>query len=401
MNAEEFHTSVSAHPRANVPAGRYDLLVERGRSISPPPGGQRGAAPASVRVPLALDQPGGARLVLRRHHVHRTIDELRTVMQAEDLNVAFPLSYWVTRAFTPPATGDKNLGGEIPGELIKLDDTHVMWPRNTEYEIFTVGGARHTLGAVFVLGHKSVFTEGVPPVTAVAERARAEGALLDMDKHDWPWAMALPSLMGVKLYELANNHIWRTQFGFTNWSTPAPPHLRPPFGGSSGGEREWIHYTLGNYYALLSCGFRLRPTAGTANGVHPCRWGLGASTFTCRGLQLRGVETRPRRGRSFVTTADAFARVNRPGQVFPGHGGNVVQTHRFLVSEQPSLSPNSSTTVSRFVCCASRVDADRRGANEGTLDAEITLDESGWLAVRCWEDRPGRASGTRTAQPGT
>ena len=181
-------------------------------------------------------------------------------MQAEDLNVAFPLSYWVTRAFTPPATGDKNLGGEIPGELIKLDDTHVMWPRNTEYEIFTVGGARHTLGAVFVLGHKSVFTEGVPPVTAVAERARAEGALLDMDKHDWPWAMALPSLMGVKLYELANNHIWRTQFGFTNWSTPAPPHLRPPYGGNSGGEREWIHYTLGNYYAL-QCGFT-SPTAG-------------------------------------------------------------------------------------------------------------------------------------------
>jgi len=47
-------------------------------------------------------------------------------------------------------------------------------------------------------------------VTPIAERARAEGALLDLDKHDWPWSMALVPVMGVDLYELANNHIWRT-----------------------------------------------------------------------------------------------------------------------------------------------------------------------------------------------
>ena len=97
-------------------------------------------------------------------------------------------------------------------------------------------------------------TPVLPAVSGILERARAEGALLDLDKHDWPWAMALPPLMGVQLYELANNHIWRTKFGFTNWNTSVPPHLRPPLGGRSGGEREWILYTLGNYYTLLNAG---------------------------------------------------------------------------------------------------------------------------------------------------
>ena len=40
-------------------------------------------------------------------------------------------------------------------------------------------------------------------------------------------------------------------------------------------ERGWIDFTFKNYYALLNCGFRLRPTAGTASGVHPVLLGFG------------------------------------------------------------------------------------------------------------------------------
>ena len=40
-------------------------------------------------------------------------------------------------------------------------------------------------------------------------------------------------------------------------------------GTGSGTERDWTIYGFIDYYALLDCGFRLAPTAGTANGVQP------------------------------------------------------------------------------------------------------------------------------------
>ena len=40
-------------------------------------------------------------------------------------------------------------------------------------------------------------------------------------------------------------------------------------------ERGWLDFTFQNYYLLLNCGFRLRPTGGTASGVHPVPLGFG------------------------------------------------------------------------------------------------------------------------------
>ncbi len=45
--------------------------------------------------------------------------------------------------------------------------------------------------------------------------------------------------------------------------------------GGAWTESGWIDYGFKSYYALLNCGFRLRPTAGTASGVHPVPLGFG------------------------------------------------------------------------------------------------------------------------------
>jgi len=68
-------------------------------------------------------------------HLHRTIDDLRTVVLAEDLNVTFPLTYWVTTS-----ASDKNQAAIPPPEPIAVAATHLIWPRNTEYEIFAGAG---------------------------------------------------------------------------------------------------------------------------------------------------------------------------------------------------------------------------------------------------------------------
>ena len=401
----EIHTSVSTHPfQAELPPGRYTLLVERGKEYFPATRGiVAGNEPVNVIVPLKrwinMAERGW---YSGDTHVHRTIAELPTVMLAEDLNVAFPLSYWVTRAFTAPTAGDRNLGGAIPSELVELDPTHVFWPRNTEYEIFSVGPQRHTLGAVFVLGHKSVFTAGVPPVRAVTEQARAEGALLDLDKHSWPWAMALPALMGVDLYELANNHVWRVPFGFKTWTPAAPPHLLPPYGGETGGEREWINYTLGNYYTLLNCGFKMRPTAGTANGVHPVPLGFGrVYVHLPDNFSYEKWKSGLNAGRSFVTTGPMlFAKVNErdPGEVFSAKAGENFQVTGTTVSEQPVAFGEIIHNGMPVQTIRMQNRKTAAGAFENTFSTGIALYESGWLAVRCWEDREeGRLRYAHTA----
>ncbi len=308
QQSTEHHTTVSAGPCvATVPAGTYTLIVERGKSYFPHEQ-QIEVSDADVVVPVSLQRwidPASLGWYSGDTHIHRQIHELRNIVLAEDLNVVFPLTNWVTFSDTPPSAGDKNLDIGLPDQLIRVDDRHVIWPRNTEYEIFTVGEERHTLGALFVLGHKGALQQTVPPWKPVVDAARQADpdVLFDMDKLAWPFAMTLPVIAPDATYELINNHMWRTEFAFRDWYTPTPSFIQPPFGGTAGGESEWIDFTLGMYYTLLNCGFRLPPSAGTANGVHPVPAGFGRVYVYlpdgfdyqawCKGLQ---------QGRSFVTT---------------------------------------------------------------------------------------------------
>ena len=395
LRSIEHHTSVPAVPfvAENLPAGTYSLTVERGkeyfletRRITLAEGEKRAVETVALRRWVNMAERGWWS---GETHLHRPLNELPVVLQAEDLNVAMPLTYWVTKAFMPPAQGNKNMSGDIPDKLITVDATHVIWPRNTEYEIFTVGEHQHTLGALFVLNHRSVFTKGVPDWKPVAEQARAEGALLDMDKLDWPFGMTLPHMSGATLYELANNHMWRTEFGLTNWNTKAPAFLQPPKGGASGDERDWLAYTLGQYYTLLDAGFRLVPTAGTASGVHPVPAGFSRAYVKMDGAfsyekWLAGLKA----GRSFVTTGPMiFAEVNgqQPGATLAG--GRVKLTGRIL-SEHPLATLEVVSNGKVVATLKPQNKPTREGARQSEVTAEIRATTSGWVCLRCTEDRP-------------
>jgi peptidoglycan/xylan/chitin deacetylase (PgdA/CDA1 family) len=392
-NAVEMHTTLSADPfELELPPGRYTFTAERGKEFFPENGEfVVGAEPPRVECRLRrwIDM---AELgwYSGDTHVHRSLEEVPNLMLAEDLNVAFPLSYWVTRGFTPPTAGDKNLAGDFAAVPVRVDATHVFYPRNTEYEIFTVNERSHTLGALFVLNHKSAFTLGAPPVRPIAEQARREGALLDLDKHNWPWSMALVPILPVDLFELANNHHWRTEYGITNWSVPAPGWMGIGSGTSS--EREWTLYGFQNYYALLNCGFRLRPTAGTANGVHPVPLGFGrVYVHLPKGFSyeewLRGLNA----GRSFVTTGPMLlAELNGedPGHTFRKRTrANTFKLTGRVVSEQPASRIEVIANGRVVQTLATENQRTRSGAYENRLRAPLEIAESSWIAVRCFEER--------------
>jgi len=387
----EAHTTVSPHPFvADVPKGTYLVTVERGKEY------HRVVRPVEIKdadMELTIELTRWVDMAGRGWysgdtHVHRTADELRNVMLAEDVNVTFPLQSWVTEAFRAPAT---NPSDRQPRAPIQLDATHVIAPRNTEYEIFRVDKKGHTLGAVIVLGHRTPFGVGVPPVRPVAEQAHREGALLDLDKHIWPWSMVLVPVMNVDLFELANNHVWRTEFGFRSYGAKPPAYMHVEHDARGMTEWGWIDYGFQTYYALLNCGFRLRPSAGTASGVHPVPLGFGRVYAHVEGpFSLEAWMKALDAGRSFVTTGPMlFVRLDGK------------EAGARLDVESLPAEPFHVTGEVLSAEPLDRIDIIVNGAVEATIEPgndktqhdayrspireRIDVHATTWIAVRCFE----------------
>ncbi|MCI0638465.1 MAG: CehA/McbA family metallohydrolase [Gemmataceae bacterium] len=397
----EMHTSLSPHPFVvDLAPGKYTITVERGKEYHP-----------ETRE-LSIDkEPVHLQLKMRRWidlakrgwysgetHVHRPLEELPNLMLAEDLNVAFPLVHWVTEAFTPPrGLKPAAIGVEqvAPAKLIRVDGTHVIYPRNTEYEIFTVGKKRHTLGAFFVINHKSVFDKGVPPVGPIAQQAHAEDALIELDKPNWPWSMMLIAIMKVDLFELANNHVWRTEFGFPAFGEPAPDFMKIEKDARGFTEWGWLDFNFKSYYTLLNCGFRLRPTAGTASGVHPVPLGFGrVYVHLPNGFDYDAWVKGLNAGRSFVTTGPMlFAKVDgeMPGHVF--RQVDAKKEYRVAVetvSAQPLDRIEIVMNGEIIQTLKPQNQPAQAGAFETKTDAKAPIDGTSWLAVRCFEKQPDK-----------
>lgn len=404
----ERHTTVSAHPfKIDLSPGRHNITIERGKEYFP-----------LTETIVISDADGGQSFRLRRWidlaergwysgetHVHRRIQELPNVMLAEDLNVAFPVTFWTTQAYAAPDLAPSALRRQGPSPFgprkdlgadpIKIDDTHVMFPRNTEYEVFTVDGKRHTQGAVFILNHKTTFQQGMPPVAAIAAQAHSEGALLDLDKHNWPWSMTLVPIAKVDLYELSNNSVWRAPFGFRGTSTRPSDYMNLEKQDDGFTEWGWLNFGFENYYALLNCGFRLTPTAGTASGVHPVPLGHGRVYVHLDGpfdgdAWIEGL----RQGRSFVTTGPMlFVKVNGK------HAGHVFEQAAKETAEYSiDVSSVSERPISRIEIIvngsvARTIKAQNAKTPEGAFAAEskikLSVTETSWIALRSIQPMEG------------
>jgi hypothetical protein len=393
----EMHTTLSAHPfTVRLRPGRYVVTAERGKEYHQ----------HRREVTVGLD-PVQLTIGLRRWidmaargwysgdtHTHRTLDELPNVLLAEDLDVAFPLVDWVREAFVPPIARRLPSFHDPGSEPIAVDATHLIVPRNTEYELFTVSKTPHTLGAFFVINHQMPLDLGAPPFKPVAARAHEQGALIELDKHNWPWSMALVPVMPVDLYELANNHVWEANFAIRNFGEAPAEYMRVETDARGLTERGWIDFGFQNYYALLNCGFRLRPTAGTASGVHPVPLGFGRVYVRLDGRLdaaswLRGLSA----GRSFVTTGPMLF-VTLDGHD-PGHSFQqadpAAREYRLSGTAASGIPLSRIEIVVNGAVAHTVIPANRptdRGGYESPINTLLRLDGSSWVAVRCFEDRP-------------
>ncbi len=83
----------------------------------------------------------------------------------------------------------------------------------------------------------------------------------------------LVPIASVDLFELSNNSVWRTAFGFKQPDricrlgkrlSRSLPVLLTEWG--------WLQFGFEMYYALLNCGFQISPSAGTASVFILFRW---------------------------------------------------------------------------------------------------------------------------------
>lgn len=382
--SQEFHTCLSGDPfKLRLKPGTYQLTVERGKEYFP----------WSDKITVGDDQPQPLKIEITRWinmaekdwysgdtHVHRQIRDLGIPMLADDLNVAFPMVYWTSLGERTAANGDRTNRDDAqrPSKLIMVDDTHVIWPKNTEWEIFKINDEDHTLGAVFALNHKTPFDVAIPPVSNIIQQAETEDALFDMDKHDWPFSMVLPAVLKQRLlFELANNHMWRTDFGFSKWSTPAPDWMNLG-DGKTGDEKDWVEFTHRTYWCLLNCGYRLQPTAGTATGVHPVPIGYGrVYVQTPGGFDYGKWIEGLRNGRSFVTTGPMlFIESTQRGLQVEVRADGPIESFEWIVNgEVVEITIDSAQQL-----------------NDGTVRFSINLkhnlERTSWVAVRVWQKSP-------------
>lgn len=409
----EMHTAVPAAPfSVELPRGKYTLTVERGKEY----------VPLTKRFAID-DKPldlGDVRLSRFVHlvkegwhsadtHVHRKLGEMPVVIQAEDLNIAFPLTYWVTTAESiPTLQSNRAEGWSKPAKPLQVTRENWLYPLNTEYEIFSVGGKQHTLGAFVAIGHQRPLDVASPPVAAIAERIHREGGLIDLEKHSWPWSVLLVPVMKPDLFELANNHCWRTEFGFPQWTIEAAPEYMQLERNDRGlTEWGWIDFGFQTYYALLNCGYKLAPTAGTAAGVHPVPTGFGR-VYVHTGedrFDYDNFLAALRAGRSFVTTGPLLlAEIDgqKPGHIFqePARGKRTVTglTHSLAPLDRIEIVVNGRIveTIREPHSTAREVGGSQ--AYETRFEREVRAEGNHWIAVRVFERHPtGRVRFAHTA----
>src|SRR2546426_2176537 len=144
-------------------------------------------------------------------------------------------------------------------------------------------------------------------------------------------------------------------------------------GSGSDNERQWTLYGFLNYNALLDCGFRLSPAAGTANGVHPVPLGFSRvyvhldETFSFDSW-MRGLA----QGRSFVTTGPMLlAKVE--GQ-WPGANFPVTNPSKDYALDCTVLSEQSLETIELVVngVVTQRFDPQNRKAEAGSFESRVS-----------------------------
>jgi hypothetical protein len=362
------HIVVDANARFELPVGTYRYEIERGPEYTAV-GGELVVA-AGRPAMLAADLKRLADLKSEgwwsgELHVHRPIDDVPLLMQAEDLHFAPVITWWNKRNLWS--------GREIPRSTL------VHLPERQFYDVMA-GEDEREGGALLYFGLKQPLLisdaerEYPSPMKYLREAREHAGAHVDIEKPFW-WDVPVWVASGqTDTIGIVNNHMARSRmYPGEAWGKPRDKTRLPEPHGNG-------YWTQEIYYHLLNCGLRMPPSAGSASGVLPNPVGYnrvyvhldGEPTWEAWFAGLRA-------GRSFVTNGPLLrvrASDELPGHVFQSADGMEIALTGKLDGRDrvDALEIIRDGRVERKVPAA-------EFARTGSL-GKLTFTASGWFLVR-------------------
>jgi hypothetical protein len=362
--------------RLDLPLGRYTYEVERGPEYEPHSGSFTLAAGVGAKLDVKLRRLTNLSADgwwAGDLHVHRPVEDVELLMQAEDLHVAPVITWWNNQnawaKTRPPADPLYHFDGNRYYHVLAGED---------ERE----GGALLFFNLNQPLAITGSSREYPSPVKFVEEARRQHNAWIDVEKPFWWDVPVWLATRQVDSIGLANNHMCRDRmYEDEAWGKPRVVERLPaPLGNG--------YWSQEIYYHLLNCGLRVPPSAGSASGVLPNPVGYDR-VYVHVGPDLtyekwwEGL----RAGRSFVTNGPLLrvrADGHLPGQVFAVPGGKdlSVEVKAQLTSHDPV----------RFLEIVKDGEVERRvsfkeWSKTGTMGT-LRFQQSGWFLVRVVADNP-------------
>ena len=370
------HFVCSGNAQLRLPVGSYTFEIERGPEYLPRSGSADVRADATNKVAVQLE-----RLVdmaaegwwSGELHVHRLLQDIPLLMQAEDLHVAPVITWW---------NNQNQWANQKPPDplLVKFDSNRYFHVMGGEDE--REGGALLFFNPPHPLPITGADREFPSPMTFVDQARKQQGVWIDIEKPFW-WDVPVWLASGqVDSIGLANNHMCRSQM-YENeaWGKPRDAQRLP----SPRGNGLW---TQEIYYQILNCGLRIPPSAGSASGVLPNPVGYNrVYVFLGKDFNYENWWQGLRAGRSFVSNGPLLrcrANGELPGQIFTAPPGKELRLDLDL--SLSSSDPISSIEVVKNGRVELKVPFEdwKRTGKLGTLG----FTQSGWFLVRAIADNP-------------
>ncbi len=304
-------------------------------------------------------------------HVHRPMDDIYLLMQAEDLHVAPVMTWWNAK---------NEWSKRKPPVALRI-----RFDRDRFYHVMAgederEGGALLYFNLKEPLPIASAAREYPSPMKFLKEARQHSGVWVDIEKPFW-WDVPVWLASGqVDSVGLANNHMCRDQmYESEAWGKPRDKERLPAPRGNG-------FWTQEIYYHILNCGLRLPPSAGSASGVLPNPVGYDR-VYVHVGSDLtyekwwEGLRT----GRSFVSNGPLLrCRANGqwPGHVFTEKSPLEIEIETALATRDPisTIEIIKNGRVDKAVPF-------EEWKRTGKLGM-VKFTESGWFLVRAIADNP-------------
>jgi len=366
----------SGRVRAEIPAGKVSVRIERGTEYRPVIQMIDVGAGMTVRHEAKLERwihMSERGYASGENHLHVPADKLSAMLAAEDLDFGTSLSWW---------NGPKM---EISGEQGCVRD--LQYGNETISCSVCDAEVEHSWGAVYLIGLRAPIN--IPsdsrrsnlPFVRIAHEQKA----LVCYQAGWSREVLIDALLGyVDVVNVCNNNFHRHKYQpRRRYSNLLKVNGFPEYPNTPEGMLEMNFET---YYRLLNCGLRLAAGAGSATGAKTTPVGYNRAYVRAgpNPTLQKFLETW-QEGRNFVTNGPmVFLQTDgnqRPGDtVALSPKGGTVSFEVAAHSEQPLRS--LEVVANGKVVGGANIGAKQY---EAKLSVSLTIDEGTWVAARCTE----------------